>query len=130
MLRDVKSSYTLAVALAAISQAAGTDNSAAVDHANANSASFFVNAGTFAAGATLDVKLQYSDDNSNWTDEDGASGNDTAVTQLTAAGSAQLNVVNPQGRYSRVVGVVAVDAVVYGVTSVTGPLRTITPTDL
>lgn len=130
MLRDVKSSYTLAAALAAISQVAGTVNSASVDHSLANSASFMLNAGTFGASATLDAKLQYSDDNSNWTDEDGLSGNDTAVTQMTAAGISQLNVVNPQGRYSRVVATVAVAAVVFGVTSVLGPLRTITPTDL
>jgi len=130
MLRDIKSSYMLAAALAATSQAAGTDNSASVDHSKANSVSFFINAGTFAASATLDAKLQYSDDNSAWTDEDGESGNDTSITQLTAAGTAQLNVVNPQGRYSRVVCVVGVDAVVYGVTSVLGPLRMIIPTDL
>jgi len=127
MLRDVKSSYTLAAALAATSQAAGTDNSASVDHSLANSASFMINAGTFASGAKLNAKLQYSDDDSAWTDEDGASGNDTSITELSAAGVAQLNVVNPQGRYSRVVGVVTVDAVVYGITSVLGPLRTIDP---
>lgn len=130
MLRDVKSSYTLAAALAAISQVAATVNSAQVDHANANSATFFINAGTFGASATLDAKLQYSDNGTDWTDEDGLSGNDTAVTQMTAAGVAQLNVVNPQGRYSRVVATVAVAAVVFGVTSVLGPLRTIAPTDL
>lgn len=130
MLRDVKSSYVLAVSLAAISQVAAAVNGAAVDHSAANSASFFINAGTFGASATLDAKLQYSDDGSSWTDEDGASGNDTAITQLTAAGSAQLNVVNPQGRFSRIVATVAVAAVVFGVTSISGPSRTITPTDL
>jgi len=130
MLRDIKSGYTLAAALAATSQAVGTDNSASVDHSKANSASFMINAGTFAAGALLNAKLQYSDNDSDWTDEDGASGNDTSITELSAAGIAQLNVVNPQGRYSRVVAVVTVDAVVYGITSVLGPLRTVIPTDL
>lgn len=127
MIKDIKSSCLFAASVPATSQAAGTDNGVAVDHSLANSVSYFITAGTFGTSATLDAKLQYSDDNSSWTDEDGASGNDTAVTQLTAAGTAQLNVVNPQGRYSRVVCVVAVEAVVYGVVAVSGPLRTVVP---
>ncbi len=130
MLKDVKSSYTLAAALAAISQGVATVNSASVDHSLANSATFFINAGTFGASATLDVKLQYSPDNLAWTDEDGLSKNGIAITQMTAAGIAQLDIVNPQGRYSRVVATVGTAAVVFGVTAVLGPLRSIVPTDL
>jgi len=127
MQRDIKSSYVVAVGLAAISQTAATVTSAAVDHSLGNSATFFINAGTIGASGTIDMKLQHSPDNSAWTDDDGASGNDTAITQITAAGGAQLNVVNPQARYSRVAVTVAVAASVFGVTSIMGPLRTIVP---
>lgn len=127
MLRDVKSSYVIAEGVAPQTIAAGVENSASVDHSKANSASFFVDIG--AITGTLDMKLQYSDDDSAWTDEDGLSGNDTAIAQLTAVGSAQLNVVNPQGRYSRVVVTVGGTSAVASVTSVTGPLRTIIPAD-
>lgn len=129
MLRDVKSNYTIGANIAADDRAAGTVNGATVDHALGNSCSYFVTAGTFGASATLDVKLQYSADGSSWTDEDGATGNDTAITQLTATGTAQLNIINPQARYSRAVATSAVQTVGYGVVSVLGPLRSIVPTD-
>ena len=128
MLRDVKSSYLIAEAVASALITPSTVNSASVDHSLANSASFFINVG--AITGTVDVKVQYSDDNSVWTDEDGANGNDTAITQITASGSAQLNVVNPQGQYSRVVVVVAGTSANMSVVSVIGPLRSIIPTDL
>lgn len=125
MRNDVKSNYILAVALAAISQAIGTLNGAAVDHADASSVSFLVSAGTVGASSTIDVKTQYSDDNVSWTDYpvDDEAGNDSAIVQIVAAGSAQLDVPNPRGRYTRVVSTVAVAASVVGVTSVLGPLR-------
>ena len=106
--------------LPAASRTAAAYNGAAVDHADGPSASFFVSAS--AVGTSLDMKVQFSNDGSAWTDDDGASGNDTAITQLTAAGTAQLNVPNPRGRYSRVVAT-AVGTCVFGVTSVLGPLR-------
>ena len=127
MRNDVKSNMELAAEIQADDRAAGTVNGAGVDLSKAGSASFLINAGTFGASATLDAKLQYSDDNSTWTDEDGASGNDTAITQLTATGVAQLNVINPQGRYARVVVTTAVQTVGYGVVSVLGPLRSVLP---
>lgn len=128
MLRDIKSSYLMATAVASALIAASTVNSAMVDHSAGNSASYFIDVG--AITGTVDAKVQYSDDGTSWTDEDGASKNDTAITQITATGSAQLNVVNPQGRYSRVVVTVGGTNANMSVVSVLGPLRTITPADL
>jgi len=125
MRQDVKSNYTLAEAIAAASHAVGAVNSAAVDHSNGSSASFFISLSGVGTGGTLDAKLQYSADNSTWTDYPASdpAGNDDAITQLTAAGTAQLNVVTPRARYSRLVATVATDACVFGVVSVLGPLR-------
>lgn len=123
MKLDIGSNYTLAEAVASESHNTGTVNSASIDHANGPAGSFFLSAGTIGASSTVDAKLQHSVDNAAWIDDDGASGNDTAITQITAAGSAQLDVPNPQARYSRIQMVVAVAASVVGITSVLGPLR-------
>ena len=71
------------------------------------------------------MKSQYSDNDSTWTDYPAAdeAGNDDAITQITAAGSALLHIPNPRGRYTRVVATTAVAASVVGVSSVLGPLR-------
>jgi predicted enzyme related to lactoylglutathione lyase len=125
MKGDIKSNYQLSEALSALSRAAATYNSASVDHAVGMGVSFHISAGDMGASGTLDVKTQYSDDNVSWTDypaNDGA-GNDDAITQVVAAGDAVLHVPNPRGRYSRVVAVVAANAVVFGVTAVLGALR-------
>ncbi len=125
MRGDIKSNYALAEALAAISVAASTVNSASVDHSLGGSVSFHISCGDVGASGTLDVKTQYSDDDAAWTDYpvDDEAGNDDAITQIVAAGSAALHVPNPRGRYTRVVATVATNAVVFGVTSIVGPLR-------
>ena len=125
MRNDIKSNYSLAAALASASQAVGVAMSTMVDHAKAGSASFLISVGTVGAASTIDMKTQYSEDNITWTDypADDEAGNDTAITQILAAGSAELHVPNPRGRYSRVVVTVGVTASVLGVTSVLGPLR-------
>lgn len=125
MRHDVKSNYTLAEEIASASYTAGTENGAGVDHAAASSVSFFISVGSVGGAGTLDAKTQYSDDNSTWTDYPSSdpAGNDDAITQITAAGTAQLNIPNPRGRYSRVVATVGTNAVVFGITSVLGPLR-------
>jgi hypothetical protein len=127
MRNDVKSNYTLAEATAAASHAVGAVNSASVDHADGSSVSFFISLSGVGTGGTLDAKTQYSDNDSDWTDYPASdpAGNDDAITQLTAAGTAQLNVPNPRGRYTRVVSTVATDACVFGITSVLGPLRSV-----
>jgi len=124
MRLDPGSNYTIAEALAAKSYNAGAQNGASVDHANGPCASFLISVGTVGSSATVDAKVQYSDDDTNWTDEpDATAGNDTEITQITAAGSALLHVPNPRARYSRVVVTVATAACVLGVSSVLGPLR-------
>jgi len=128
MIRDVKSSYVIAGVIAAQTITVGDVESAVVDHSLANSASYFVSAG--AVTGTVDMKLQWSDDLSTWTDDDGQSYNDVAMTQLSAPGTGQVNVVNPQGRYSRVSVTVGGTSAEMSVTSVAGPLRTIVPNDL
>lgn len=128
MIRDIKSNTLIAAAIVAATITPSTVNSAQVDHGLANSVSFSINVG--AITGTVDAKLQYSADGTTWVDEDGLSGNDTAIIQLTATGTAQLNVVNPQERYSRVVVVVGGTSAVMSVTSVMGPLRSVPAVDL
>jgi len=123
MKQDIGSNYTLAVGMAAASTSAGNVEGAAVDHAAAPSCAFHINFGTIGSSGTVDAKVQHSPDNSTWTDDDGASGNDTAITQITAAGGATLKVPNPQARYSRCYVTVAVATCVGGVTNISGPLR-------
>ena len=130
MRNDVKSNYDFAESLPAISQGVGALNGAAVDHAEAGSVSFLVSVGTVGASATIDVKSQYSEDNITYTDYPAAdeAGNDDAITQITAAGSALLHIPNPRARYSRIVSTVGVAASVVGVSHVLGPLRHVAAT--
>jgi len=128
MKGDPKSNYTIAEHIAAKSYSAGATNGTAVDHALAPSVSFLISVGTVGSSATVNAKVQYSDDNSTWTDEpDTTAGNDTAITEIDEAGSALLHVPNPRGRYSRVVSTVATAACVVGVVSVAGPKRHVAP---
>lgn len=124
MRNDIQSNYDLIESHPAISYVAGTNNGVAVDHAKGSSVSFLISVGTVGASGTIDAKTQYSEDNISWNDytADGT-GNDLAITQITAAGSAELHISNPRARYSRVVMVTAVAASVVGVTGVLGPLR-------
>lgn len=123
MKRDTKTHYKMLELLAAASRGAGAANSASIDFSQGPTATVFVSAGTFGASATLDAKLQHSADNSTWADDDGTTGNSTAITQMTAAGSAVLHVIYPMARYYRVVATVATAAVVCSVTAMQGPLN-------
>lgn len=123
MKGDVGSNYTLDTEDVGHATGAAV-NSTAVDHNLAPSCSFQVEC--ISTGTSLDMKLQHSPDNSTWTDDDGASGNDTAITQLTAAGRGQIDVPNPQARYSRVVAT-SVGATVAVLATVYGPLRHVAP---
>jgi len=127
MKMDPGSNYSITEAIAAQELTAAAHNGAAVDHADAPSVSFLISAGTIGSSGTVDAKVQYSDDGSTWTDEPSSPdiGNDTAITQITEAGSARLDVPNPRGRYSRVVVTVGTAACVVGVVSVAGPLRSV-----
>jgi len=127
MKSDPGSNYTIAEVEDAASKAAAAHNSDAVDCSKAQSVSFLISAGTIGSSGTVDCKVQHSPDNSTWTDEVAGAGNDTAITQITAAGSAQLNVPNPRARYVRVVTTVGTAACVLGVVAVSGPLLNIEP---
>lgn len=127
MRNDPGSNFTIAEEVAAASNAIGAVNGAGVDHADGSAVSFFISVSGVGTGGTLDAKTQSSPDDSVWTDIASDTGNDTAITQITAAGTAQLNVPNPVARYTRVLLTVGTDAVVAGVTSVMGPLRHVSP---
>lgn len=127
MKMDIITNYTVAVGLAPVSVAAGTDSGASQDHAAGHSGAFVLNCGAFGSGARITMKGQYSDDNSTWTDDDGSTGNDYTVTRTTA-GLSTLNVPNPMGRYTRAFITVATDAVVNGIVNILGPLRHVATT--
>ena len=125
MKGDIKSNYSLGEHIASASNGIGAVNGATVDHVSGASVSFLISVGNVGTGGTLDAKTQYSDNNSDWTDypASDAAGNDDAITQIVATGSAELHIPNPRGRYSRVVATVGTDSVVFGATSVLGMLR-------
>lgn len=120
---DVKDNIKLTAHVAAKSYAAGAVNGTSVDLTGFQNVSFFINAGDVGAAGTLDAKVQYSDDDANWTDETANTGNDTAIAQITAAGEARLHVPNPTHRYYRVVSTVGTNAVVFGITTALGGAR-------
>lgn len=126
MKGDVKSSYLLGVGLTGQSRNAGAVDSAEVSHADYASVSFLVDVSGVGAAGTLDAKVQYKNAAGTWVDEpDTTAGNSTSITQLTAAGSALLHVVNPRGTASRVRCTVGTNAVVFGVAYCAGPKRSI-----
>lgn len=125
MRNDIKSNYSLVESHPAISQVAGAVNGVAVDHANGSSVSFLISVGTVGSSGTIDAKTQYSPDNSAWTDypANDEAGNDDAITQIVAAGSAELHIPNPRERYSRIVVTTAAAASVVSAVGILGPLR-------
>jgi len=127
MKMNIDENYTITQGLAPVSVAAGTDAGASVDHAVGPCAAFILNTGAFGSGARITMKLQYSDDDTTWTDDDGSSGNDytTTLTDGSASDIAVLDVPNPLGRYSRAFITVATDAVVNGIVNIVGPLRSV-----
>jgi len=131
MRRDIGSSYTAATGTASglTGIAAGANNSASVDHSLGQTAMFIIEVGDEGVAGTVDVKLQFSDDDSTFTDATAGLGNDATLPQITAAGIYTVNVGNPEKRYSRVVSTVATNAVAMSVVSLVGPLRTIVPAD-
>ena len=125
MKTDIGTNYTITPGLAPVSVSAGTDAGASIDHASGPTGMFILNTGVFGSGARITMKLQYSDDDTTYTDDDGSSGNDytTTLTDGSTLNIATLNVPNPLGRYSRAYITVATDAVVCGVLNIVGPLK-------
>ena len=125
MRHDIGTNYTVAESHEAKEWTAAANNGDSVDHKDGGSVTFFLTAGTIGGSGTVDMKVQYSDDDSSWTDDPGTAGNDDAITQIVAAGTAQLDVPNPLGRYSRVIMTTAVATSIVGVVSILGPLRVV-----
>lgn len=124
MRLDPGSNYTISEDLSALSRVAATTTTTAVDHAGGDCVSFLISCGTWAT--SLVATVQYSDNNSDWTAQtDDGSGNDVSAT-LTEADSAQLDVPNPLGRYSRL-SIVTGGTCVFSVTSILGPKRYVAP---
>ena len=124
MKQDPGTNYTITENLSALSRAAATTTTTTVDHASGGCVSFLISCGTWAT--SLVATVQYSDNDSSWTAEpDTTAGNEVSAT-LTEAGSVQLDVPNPRGRYSRL-SVVTGGTCVFSVTSILGPLRVVTP---
>lgn len=122
---DVKSGIAVLEHIPAQSYAAGAVNGTAVDlqGKSAGNLSFLITAGTFGTSATLDAKVQWSEDNTAWTDEPAGGANDNAITQMTVAGRRRLHVPVPTHRYYRVVATAAVAAVVLAAVVVLGGSR-------
>jgi hypothetical protein len=122
--------YEFSEGIASGAQAAGDHNGASVDHQKGPCAAFIVNCGVF--GTTFSAKVQYSDDDSVWTDEptpsddDGYPGNDV-TDSLGAEGQFVLHVPNPRARYSRVVVTTVGASTTLAVINCVGPLRRIGP---
>jgi len=128
MIRDTRSNSFIAAVLPANDFAAGDHPTASVDHSIGNACAFLISAGV--VGGTIDGKLQYSDDNTVWVDDDGASGNNINFGQVTAPpGNGECDVVNPRARYSRVMVTVGGANSTLSVTGVLNPRRTIVPED-
>jgi hypothetical protein len=123
-MHDVKSNIKLIEHIAAVSQSAGASNGTAVDLKGYTNVSFLITCGTVGSSATIDAKVQYSDNGSTWTDATTAdTGSAVAITQKTAAFSDRLHVVKPTHRYYRVVSTVGTAASVVGVMAALGGAR-------
>jgi len=77
-----------------------------------------ISTGTVGTGATLAAKIQESINNSTWTDWTGGT-----FTTITAAGTSEKQYTGVK-QYIRVVGTVAVDAIDFGVSVITGNYMT------
>jgi len=120
---DAKSNFTLDdLGMPALSRTAETYNSESVDHGLAPSVSFFISCGTFATSFVS--TLQYSDNDSDWTDEPDTTAGNTVSLTLLEAGNGAIHCPNPRGRYSRVSTAIG-GTCVFSVTSVLGPLRSV-----
>lgn len=124
MKDDIKTNFDITVGVDADAAITATaHDSTVIDTRSYISAAFVFNAVDFNTTGTLDGKLQMSDDGTTWVDEDGASGNDTAIAQKAAGdeGEHQLNVVNPQKRYYKAVWTVGTTTITGAAFEVAGP---------
>jgi len=123
MKGDAKSNFTIDdLGMPALSRSADTYVSESVDHSLAPSCEFFISCGTYATSFV--ATLQYSDDDSTWTDEPDTTAGNTVSLTLTVAGNGSISCPNPRGRYSRISTVLG-GTCVHSITSVLGPLRSV-----
>lgn len=122
MKQDLKSNMVASLVDASASLAAAANrNATSIDVSEYGGASFLIYATSVGTGGVLTAKLQYSADNSTFTDEpDTNAGNSTTVT-ISAVGLARINAPQPRARYIRVNGAAATDAVVYSVIACRAP---------
>lgn len=123
MNNDLKSNSVATLVDASASLAAAASrNATSVDLSNFGGAVFLVYVTNVNTGGTLTAKIQYSADDSTFTDEpDTVAGNSTVTATISAVGLTRLHVPSPRARYIRVRSTAATDAVVFSVISVAGP---------
>lgn len=124
MKNDIGSNYTVDEGLSALSRTADTYYTEPINHANGMGGAFFVSCGAWAT--SLVATLQHSSDDADadaYIDEVTGAGNTVSVT-LTEAGDGIIEVPNPREQYSRVKLVLG-GTCVAGITSILGPLKTI-----
>ena len=130
MKLDFGSNFLAAIGLATDTLSATTFEGNSVDHQKGPSSAFIIDCGTFAT--SLVAKLQYSENDSDWTDEPtpsetyGYPGNDVSIT-FTEAGLQVLKCPNPRGRYTRC-HITSGGANEVCVVNIVGPLRKVDPT--
>jgi len=127
--QDPGSNYTMVEGLSALSRGVNTYYTAAVDHVNAECASFAVSCGVWAGSFVATVQTCATDSATpgDWADQtDDGSGNDISTT-FDAADFDTLNVPQPLNRFSRVKVVIG-DTCVFGVVNISGPLLNQEPT--
>ena len=123
-MHDIKSNIKLLEHIAAASKNAGNTDGTAIDLSGFRNFSVAITCGTVGASATIDAKVQHSDDNVTWVDSTTAdTGGAVAIAQKTAAFSALLHVTKPTHRYYRVRVAVGVAASVVGAVVALGGAR-------
>lgn len=123
-MHDVKSNVKLVEHITASSKSTGATNGNTLDLKGFTNVSFLISCGTVGASATIDAKMQYSDNGSSWTDATTAdTGFPVSITQKSAVFSDVLHVVKPTHRYYRVVVTVGTAASVVGVVGALGGAR-------
>lgn len=123
-MHDVKSNIKLVEHMAASSKSTGATNGTTLDLKGFTNVSFAITCGTVGASATVDAKVQHSDDGSTWTDSTTTdTGNPVSITQKSAVFSDRLHVVKPTHRYYRVVVTVGTAASIVGVIAAMGGAR-------
>lgn len=125
---DIGSNFTIVDGLPALSRAASTYYTAAMDHKGGVKGAYHVSCGTWAT--SLVATLQHSSDDADadsYIDEADTSYKNTVSVTLGEAGEGEINVPNPRERYTRVKLVLG-GTCVAGIANILGPLDSVAPT--